>query len=257
MNIYKQRIIDSENEFARKLNNVVKNEYSVYVEFMRFVFHYRSFNQLYELLGVDLKNKIKHEKKGDPSAREYIDNLIELAMKKNVFENLEKWMIKNYIKYEEALNYIMPDEFIYNIDINKFQASLKNNYKEKDDWKNILHFIRKVRNNILHGTKNIIDVFDDKNHNLRIKLYNEIIYQTIKGFTENHNFEKGVRFLKNNQNDSCVICDDERADKKYMISDNKDDIKTCIKCFAFLMEDFNEKHPNKIDENIIKYAKSS
>ena len=30
---------------------------------MRFVFHYRSFNQLYELLGVDLKNKIKLEKK--------------------------------------------------------------------------------------------------------------------------------------------------------------------------------------------------
>ena len=132
MNIYKQRIIDSENEFARKLNNVVKNEYSVYVEFMRFVFHYRSFNQ-YELLGVDLKNKIKLEDNRPPYASEYIDNLLELAMKKNVFKNLEMWMIDNYIEYEEALNYIMPDEFIYNIDINKFQASLKNNYKEKDD----------------------------------------------------------------------------------------------------------------------------
>lgn len=257
MNIYKQRIIDSENEFARKLNNVVKNEYSVYVEFMRFVFHYRSFNQLYELIAVDLIKRTEIRFARQPYTKEYIDNLVELGLETNVFENLEMWMIDNLIKYEQSLNYIMPDEYIDNIDINNFQASLKNNYKEKDDWKNILNFIRKVRNNVLHGTKNIIDVFDDKNHNLRIKLYNEIIYQTIKGFTENHNFEKGVRFLKNNQNDSCVICDEERTDKKYMISDDEDDIKTCITCFAFLMEDFNEKHPNKIDENIIQYAKSS
>ncbi len=257
MNIYKQRIIDSENEFARKLNNVVKNEYSVYVEFMRFVFHYRSFNQLYELLGVDLKNKIKLEDERSPYASEYIDNLLELAMKKNVFKNLETWMIDNYIKYEEALNHIIPDDHIKNDDIDDFQKSLKKELRNKDDWNNILNFIRKVRNNILHGTKNIIDVFEDKKHNLRIKLYNEIIYQTIKGFAENYNFEKGVRFLKNNQNDSCVICDQERGDEKYMISDDEDDIKTCITCFAFLMEDFNEKHPNKIDENIIQYAKSS
>ena len=259
MKNYKQRIINSENEFARKLNNVVKNEYLVYVEFMRFVFHYRSFNQLYELLGVDLKEKIKQKegKERELYAREYIDNLLELAMKTNVFKNLEIWMIDNYIKYEEALNYIIPDNYIKNDDISKFQESLNKDCKDKDDWKNILDFIRKVRNNILHGTKNIIDVFEDKKHNLRIKLYNEIIYQTIKGFAENYNFEKGVRFLKNNQNDSCVICDEERTDKKYMISDNKDDIKTCLKCFSFLMEDFNEKHPNKIDENIIEYAKTT
>ena len=99
-------------------------------------------------------------------------------------------------------------------------------------------FIRKVRNNILHGTKNIIDVFEDKKHNLRIKLYNEIIYQTIKGFAENYNFEKGVRFLKNNQNDSCVMCGDERADKKYMISDDEDDIKTCITNLVLILKPF-------------------
>ena len=122
------------------------------------------------------------------------------------------------------------------------------------DIKKFLQTFYEDRPDIVVGTR---DLFEDKKHNLRIKLYNEIIYQTIKGFAENYNFEKGVRFLKNNQNDSCVMCGDERADKKYMISDDEDDIKTCITCFAFLMEDFNEKHPNKIDENIIQYAKSS
>ena len=256
MNIYKQRIISSENEFARKLNIVVKNEYSIYVEFMRFVFHYRSFNQLYELLGVDLKNKIKLKYDRDPNADEYINNLVELGKKKNVFKYLETWMNDNLIEYEEALNHIIQDEKISNDFIKNFRASLKNDKKD-DDWKCILNFIRKVRNNILHGSKNISDVFEDKKHNLRIKLYNEIIYRTIKGFAENYNFEKGERFLKNNQNDNCVKCDEERADKKYMISDDKDEISICLKCFAFLMEDFNEKHPNKINENIIQYAKSS
>mgnify|MGYP001312844788 CR=1 FL=1 len=59
--------------------------------------------------------------------------------------------------------------------------------------------------------------------------------------------------------DILLACNDEnrRGGIKRVFVINKDDIKTCIKCFAFLMEDFNEKHPNKIDENIIQYAKSS
>ena len=43
---------------------------------MKFVFHYRSFNQLYELLATEELKKRSEEKLNSPSAKEYINNLV-------------------------------------------------------------------------------------------------------------------------------------------------------------------------------------
>lgn len=250
-----EKIINSENEFAKNLNKIIKEDYKNHVEFMKFVFHYRSFNQLYELLATEELKQRAEENLKPPSAKEYINNLVDIGMRNNAFESLEIWMLDNLERFKHALDDIKIDKTISQEKSDNFILSLTREEKKSKDWKAIFIYIKDVRNNILHGSKFITDVFQDEDHLLRIKLYNTILYKVINEISSQLSFDMGEQIIHKKQNDSCIICDEGRTDNKCMINQIEEQSKTCITCFGFLMEDFDKKHPNKINEETIKYAK--
>ena len=176
-------------------------------------------------------------------------------MRYNAFKGLELWMLDNLERFKHALDDIKIDKIISQQRSDDFILSLTREEKKSKDWKVIFVYIKDVRNNILHGSKFISDVFKDENHILRLKLYNTILFKAIDEIHSKLDYDRGEQIIYKNQNDSCIICDEAREDNKYMIDHIEEKSKTCITCFGFLMEDFHKKHPDKINEEVIKYAK--
>ncbi|NLJ17567.1 hypothetical protein [Globicatella sulfidifaciens] len=169
-------------------DNIWKRDSWTLFEPTKFVYAYFAFNSFYNFdWGKSLENKkltLSNKNKERNKYQDMIDYIFSRVNEEDKDSFLE--MIKGDYDINDiynTINKIKPDNRINDKIIDDFKESIKNLLgtnkvkigQLKNKLKNdIIHFIYMVRNNIFHGTKNTIDMYEESQRK-RLNIYSNII----------------------------------------------------------------------------------
>lgn len=192
--LYKLHIASNEVPHGIKINE----DWTLF-EPTKFIYAYFTFNSFYSFNwqnSIEMKNLILWENdiyrknKKSPLESKKISEIVKFIVNENneirkMFSDyLNDKLNQNQFEVEKVLGMISPDQninekmikgFIKNISLLREGEAQGN--KLKKALYNALYFIYRVRNNIFHGTKTILDILD-VNQAKRLKIYTIILQAT-------------------------------------------------------------------------------
>lgn len=146
--IYYQNICPNWYEASKDLGEIQESNQSDNLIFAQFFFLWSSFNALYNLAGKSGTSEINR-----------MEDLIDSLDKEDIYKFFEEtenscdYFIKERDLIKDMKRYLYKEEPLEKMDIDVIRKNYKENRNTKENFKNIIRIIYRVRNNLTHGSK--------------------------------------------------------------------------------------------------------
>ena len=146
--IYYQNICPNWYEASKDLAALQESNQSNNFIFAQFFFLWSSFNALYNLAGESGTSEINR-----------MEDLIDSLDDEDIYKFFEEtknscdYFIKGRDLIKDMKRYLYKEEPLEKMDIDVIRKNYKENRNTKENFKNIIRIIYRVRNNLTHGSK--------------------------------------------------------------------------------------------------------